>query len=310
MLKYFFLKPFPADFSLKRISFHAWLAFAIVFFILFFIQPFRINELSAIEALKVAFYYACVCPIVIYLLDFSCIKFFPKFYDEKNWNVLKQIAHTILITIGIAVGNLVVSHLLFNAPFTFANVFEFLKYVLIIGVFPITIGVFFSQYQYQKKYVSLSNAINEKIENHEAIYEIAEKKNVAEIIETLNGPEAKRLVGMPDAKTDNPLKLQGQNNNEFLMVKASQIIFIAAADNYVEIHFMEERLKKVLLRSTLSLIHQQLGNFDFFIKCHRSYLVNRNYIVSTSGNAQGLKLKLKDIEETIPVSRTLTKIFL
>jgi DNA-binding LytR/AlgR family response regulator len=69
-------------------------------------------------------------------------------------------------------------------------------------------------------------------------------------------------------------------------------------------------LKKVLLRSTLSLIHQQLGSFEFFIKCHRSYVVNRNHIVSTSGNAQGLKLKLKDIEEPIPVSRTLTKLFL
>jgi hypothetical protein len=308
MLKQFFLKPFPADFSLKRISFHAWLAFAIVFFILFFIQPFRIDELSTIEALRVALCYAFVCPVVIYLLDFSSIKSFPNFYGEKNWNVLKHIAHTMLITIGIAIGNLVVSHLLFNAPFTFANVLEFLKYVLIIGVFPITIGVFFSQYQYQKKYVRLSNAINEKIEKQEVITEANEKQNVVEIIDSINKPEAILEVSL--SAIDEPLKLLGQNNNEFLMVKPSQIIFMEAADNYVEIHFKEEKLKKVLLRSTLSLIHQQLHGFDFFIKCHRSYVVNRNHIVSTSGNAQGLKLKLNDVEEAIPVSRTLTKIFL
>jgi hypothetical protein len=309
-MKQFFLKPFPADFSLKRISFHAWSAFAIVFFILFFIQPFRINELSTAEALKVAFLYASVCPIVIYFLDFSSLKLFPAFYDEKNWNVLKHIGHTILITIGIAMGNLVVSHLLFNAPFTFANVLEFLKYVLVIGVFPITIGVFFSQYQYQKKYVRLSNAINEKIEKQEAIIETAEKQDVVEIIEGINKPVAILEINPSIVNIDVPIKLLGQNNNEFLMVKPLQIIFMEAADNYVEIHFREERLKKVLLRSTLSLIHQQLGSFEFFIKCHRSYVVNRNHIVSTSGNAQGLKLKLKDIEEPIPVSRTLTKLFL
>ncbi len=309
-IKQFFFKPYPADFSIKRISFHAWSAFFIVFFILFFIQPFRINELKTIQALKVSFLYACVCVLAIYMVELLGTKLFPKYYDEKNWHILKHILHVLLITVTIAIGNVILSHYLFDSAISLAHVLTFLKYVIIIGVFPITISIFFSQNQYQKKYMRLSNAINEKIEKREVMIEGEQSLATSKIIEDRTTHKSKVETEVKLSLEDEPLRLIGQNNNEYLIVKPSQIVFIEAADNYVAIHFKEVQVKKILLRSTLVLIHQQLNGFDFFIKCHRSFVVNRMYIISTSGNAQGLKLKLKDVETTIPVSRTLTKLFL
>jgi LytTr DNA-binding domain len=309
MLKQLLFKPFPADFSLKRISVHAWSAFGIVFFILFFLQPFRISELNTAEALLTAFSYAMVCPIVIYCVEIACVKLLPRIYDEKNWYVLKHIAHVLLIIVCIAMGNVVVSHVLYDVPFTLYAVFAFLKYVLAIGVFPTVFGVIFSQYQYQKKYNQLALAINKKLENNEDITPAPLAK--ASLVEAFISSEtdAPAIVERPLALPEN-IKLIGQNNNEYLEVKPAAILYLEAADNYVAVLYLEQnKVKKVLLRSTLALLGQQLQDYSDFIKCHRSYIINKHYIIASSGNAQGLKLQLQGTEALIPVSRTLTKLF-
>jgi DNA-binding LytR/AlgR family response regulator len=42
-------------------------------------------------------------------------------------------------------------------------------------------------------------------------------------------------------------------------------------------------------------------------RCHKSYLVNLAKVNHVSGNAQGYKLHLKDVEDQIPVSRKLNE---
>ncbi len=309
MLKQLLFKPFPADFSLKRISVHAWSAFGIVFFILFFLQPFRISELTTLNALGTAFSYALVCPIVIYTVEITCVKWLPQVYDEKNWYVLKHIAHVLLIIVCIAIGNVVVSHVLYDVPFTLYAVFAFSKYVLAIGIFPIVFGVIFSQYQYQKKYNQLAIAINKKLENKE---DIAPEKQLEKTVDAFlsKGNIAPVAIIEKQPISTEHLRLFGQNNNEYLDVKPATILYLEAADNYVAVHYLDQnKVKKTLLRSTLVLLAQQLQLYTGFIKCHRSYIVNKQHIVGSSGNAQGLKLKLQGAEELVPVSRTLTKLF-
>jgi len=70
--------------------------------------------------------------------------------------------------------------------------------------------------------------------------------------------------------------------------------------NYVVIN--DITLSKQTFRSTLSKLADELLVYNI-VRCHRSYLVNINAIKSVSGNAQGLKLQLKNTEQIIPVSR-------
>jgi len=61
--------------------------------------------------------------------------------------------------------------------------------------------------------------------------------------------------------------------------------------------------KEAILRNTLKVIQSQLPEKPFF-RCHQSYLVNTSLIENVSGNAQGLRLQLKGLNDIeIPVSR-------
>lgn len=96
----------------------------------------------------------------------------------------------------------------------------------------------------------------------------------------------------------------GQKKNEFLQLKTSEIYYVTSADNYVEIvHILHSRMNKKLLRGTLKKVENQLHNSPV-VRCHRSYLVNLHKVRSITGNAQGHSIHLRDINVTIPISRS------
>tara|TARA_Y100001972_G_scaffold127233_1_gene183449 strand:- start:339 stop:1223 length:885 start_codon:yes stop_codon:yes gene_type:complete len=77
-----------------------------------------------------------------------------------------------------------------------------------------------------------------------------------------------------------------------------------AQNNYVAIrHKADDTIKTSLIRNTLSAIQTNLPSHIFF-RCHRSFITNLRKVDKVSGNAQGLVLKLKDGEISIPVSRS------
>jgi len=99
--------------------------------------------------------------------------------------------------------------------------------------------------------------------------------------------------------------IKQSDNPEIFGVPSSQVKYIEAMQNYINIgHIDPNGLFKVQTeRATIkSLANQTLGNS--IMRCHRSFLVNRESIASTAGNAQGLLLSLTDCEKKIPVSRS------
>jgi len=101
-------------------------------------------------------------------------------------------------------------------------------------------------------------------------------------------------------------------NNDFtiLNIPVNQIKFVEALQNYVTIGFLDSdgQLKKKTERTTLKSILKEAEGSSI-VRTHRSYLVNQNAIIETSGNAQGLMLTLSDCEVKVPVSRTYVPIF-
>lgn len=101
-----------------------------------------------------------------------------------------------------------------------------------------------------------------------------------------------------------PIELVAQNEKDIFRRSLSQIQFLVAEENYVAVHFFEEKAKRELIRSSLSRLEKQLEPFrPILFRCHRRYIVNINHIASLSGNAQGFRLMLENSEEVIPVSR-------
>jgi len=76
----------------------------------------------------------------------------------------------------------------------------------------------------------------------------------------------------------------------------------------VQVYYFENQvLRSRMLRSTLRKMEDALAAWPQFFRCHRTYLVNFDTIEKVSGNAQGYRLHLRDLEETIPVSRNLNE---
>lgn len=107
------------------------------------------------------------------------------------------------------------------------------------------------------------------------------------------------------------ITISGSLKKESFMVDETTLVYIKSENNYVSIfYFKENSLKEKLLRNTLANIKKQLPSF---IKIHRSYIVNPNFILSLKGSKQNAKLYLKKVERSIPIAQpffeTVTTIF-
>ena len=91
-----------------------------------------------------------------------------------------------------------------------------------------------------------------------------------------------------------------------LAIKVNLLLFIRSANNYIEIFWKEgESISNQMVRCSLTNAEELLKEYRFILKCHRSYLVNVNYIDRIEGNSQGYKLFFQLVNFPIPVSKNM-----
>jgi len=99
--------------------------------------------------------------------------------------------------------------------------------------------------------------------------------------------------------------LKDENDIVRIVLKTENLLFIKSADNYIEVHFIENGIvSKLLLRTSIKKIETTFYNTPI-IRCHRSFIVNTNTIELTKKTSSGYILKLTQLSElTIPVSKS------
>lgn len=114
---------------------------------------------------------------------------------------------------------------------------------------------------------------------------------------------SQQTATIPNNQASKMILLEDENAKQKLRVTLEQLFYIEASDNYVTIYYQQnEQLAKILLRSTLKKIEEQLGDYPV-VRCHRSFIVNLHQVSEAKGNSQNLKLQLHQVNHTIPVSR-------
>jgi hypothetical protein len=112
------------------------------------------------------------------------------------------------------------------------------------------------------------------------------------------------LSGQIKNKFQEKTVIESENKSESIAVMLSDIILIRSADNYVELVYLEnEELKRKLLRNTLKNVENHLNQFPFFLRCHRTTLINTGFIERLFRNYTGVMIKIKGYDIEIPVSR-------
>jgi hypothetical protein len=111
--------------------------------------------------------------------------------------------------------------------------------------------------------------------------------------------------GKFNVDTRNLVSFKDERGTLRLSVKQTDLLYLESADNYVKVHYKEHnKSTSYLLRNSLKKLETELPE-DFFIRCHRSYLINMKLINTIKREKEGVFLEL-DTEPVIriPVSKT------
>jgi len=264
-------KPFPADEN--RLGYYKILTILSVFITLFLyiFQPFGISTLDSYK------FFIC--------LGFGSMTFLGGAIYEiviyqilnlkgqpEKWTYGKWILNNLGIMIFISFANFIFARLLIFGYIQW-NLFPQMIYAtFMIGIIPLVVLGGLSLYKNEKKYQIIANEINQ-------------------------------------TKTTSS-RFNDTGNFSIFDIPTRQIRYIEALQNYAKIGYInsEGYLKVQIERITLKKVLAETKG-TAIIKCHRSFLVNKDAIITTDGNAQGLLLSLADCDKIIPVSRTLVPLF-
>lgn len=274
---HFLKRPYYFEENLKRRVFFATLVAVFIFLFLYIFQPFQLSMYPDNKFLLVLGY--GVVTLVVDMLFQVFLPFaIPTWFQAEKWTTGKEIALTLSMILCIGLGNLLYSNWIGVTSLSLPNLLLFEGYTLAVAIFPISFLVLGRERKKTTQHQALSHELSQRLSKQENHIEEAPKE-IAEI------------------------SITASNGNIALTLHPDQINYLKSESNYVEIYFAAAtKSEKTLIRNTLKAMEAQLVDKQFF-RCHKSYIVNLNKIERISGNAQGLKLHLKDSDKILPVSR-------
>ncbi|GGG93339.1 hypothetical protein GCM10011416_08060 [Polaribacter pacificus] len=215
----------------------------------------------------------------LFLTHFIGPLLFKTYFNEDNWVIWKQIVFGLVSVFLIALGNGIYRSYFFGEyeGYFLETISNCINQTVAVGFFPVIIFVF----------------IDEKF---------ARKKRLKKAVKI--SKEIKKLT--PSIKTPELIKIYSENEKDFLEIVLSNLVYITSQKNYVSFFIYDKRtkeLKEKVLRVSLKKVENSLSSYEKFIKCHRSYIVNTNYMDALKGNARNYYLETEVVDFDIPVSR-------
>ncbi len=240
---------------------------------LIFFQPFGVNNYDPAERISLELVFAVMTIGGVIFMVLSLNEFVIRPLFIRNFTTGKLFLWLLWSLIFVGSSSFVLYNLLGEwHDWYFASYLDFLKNMAVLGSIPMILVVF---YFWQ---MSLQQTIGSLKEAHRS------------------GENSNDLI-----------LFTADNQKDKIAVPISAILFLESQDNYVALNYMDgESVKKHLLRSTLKRMEAELTGTSV-MRCHRSFLVSLDNVVSASGNAHHLDLTLQSYSETIPVSRSFTK---
>ncbi len=259
----------------------------LVFFILYFLEPFGISRMEGAK-LPVLSGFALVSAAMIAVVVCLLPALFPAWHREERWTLGKDLLSTLLICVLITLGNWCYTAWMFSLPLNLSLLAVCLLWMLVISPFPILIFMMWN------RNLQLRHNLQEAMEMNARLAERLRE-------ETAAGGQS---------GTDSPRVVLAGGTKETFTLDADTLLYAEAEGNYVRLNCLSadggKRTSK-LLRITMKQAEESLAGCIYIIRCHRAYLVNLKRVLKVSGNAQGYRLHLEGCEEAVPVSRAYAR---
>ncbi len=290
-------QPYPVEEPASR----AWLRAALVggfvgLFLLTF-QPFGLDQWpTPHKAVK--------------LLGFGMVSFaltafnflvwprlFPQVFREDTWTVGKAILFITANILLIAVGNRLYLAWLADSMLGLPDLGSMVLITFLVGIFP-TAGAVIASY-----IIRLRRYVRQAADLPVYAGGPTEPSSFAPLI---GSDESLRVTASLPAAT--VVTLTADNEKDQITVDRSDLLYIESSDNYCTIVYLKNgQPVRPLLRSSLSRLEGQIDQphpvRNPFVRCHRSYVVNLDWVERVTGNAQGYKLHLFGGQFQVPVAR-------
>lgn len=279
MIKSWLNKPY---FFIKSLKFNIILSIIIGGFIFAFLSIFKPFGMfsNSNDPILYPLGFGIITTFVM-ILAFIYIPFlFKKTFSLEYWTVGKNIIFIISMLLTIAVVNwfynINVQNVTKKAPII--SFLEMISFTFSLSFFPTFIYMYLSEKYFREKRVKTSESL------------------MTERIST------KKI------KTKKEVIVFGNNKDEKISFILDDLIYISSQGNYASFFInTNNEIKERILRNTLNNIIDGLNSHKNLIRCHKSYIINTNYIESISGNARGYYLISSLISKEIPVSRKYNK---
>jgi len=264
-----------------------WLALGVgmlCFLFLGIFKPFGLHDVADMGFISLFGLNATVSLLVHF---FVLPAIFPARFDAAQWTISHQLIFIASILLLISILNYLVNSTVGRAISPQYGFLYFVFMTTAVGVLPVLLMT----------YVTESLA---RHQNESSAYTLTERLPP---VVSLNPPLSKGTTA---------LHIQGHNTGDApLYMAPDDFIYACSANNYVEIqHLVDNTVCRTVLRLSLKGLQDQLLSHPQFLRCHKSYMVNKHKIKSVEGNARSLLLTFEHTDVAVPVSRSFDKALL
>jgi hypothetical protein len=131
-----------------------------------------------------------------------------------------------------------------------------------------------------------------------------ELKHQIRLLYTKNNKLNALLTESKEGRNLETIEIYSENKSEKLEIKLIDLVLIKSADNYIEVVYLDNgQFRKKLIRNTLKSIEDMLQKFPWFIRCHRTGIINVEYIDKLTRSYSGYKIYIKGYDNEVSVSR-------
>jgi hypothetical protein len=261
----FFKKPYRETAS-KRSKFLSILLFGLfIFLFLYLFKPFGLSQLKPVQQLFTSFGFGLITSFVLVVFNFLI----EPFVIKVNWTIGKNILWDLVVASSIGAANYVYISILFGIGFIFKYFIFAIWTAILVGSIPVTVKYLLN---FNRKYKTVL-----------------------------------KEAAIPEENTfweDEVIIRAGNLKNEF-RTNPKNIVYLCSNDNYVTIVTVKGSVQsKTTIRGTLKSAESELRRNNRFLRCHKCYIVNLDFVDRVTGHNQNMKIKLLLSETEIPVSRS------
>ena len=220
--------------------------------------------------------YSCVVLVMLSINILLLPRILIRWFDNENWTLARHLIFVFYVIFSISTVITIINIILRGwdncQPFIQLYLTDLL-HVALIGIFPMAATTFIIK--------------DRLIRSHQ-----------------IKGQKAtKKLKAIQKSTNDTGNIIIQSDTQEQLELILNDFVAGVAKDNYTNIYWnTTDGISQKLLRITLKNLEAQVCN-EYIVRCHRSYLINLKSVNQVLGNANGYKLRVNDLDWSIPVSR-------